>query len=181
MTTPEPPAKNRPSPVLVGMGSVIILLLMAGVGVGIAALVKQSGSVATARAAATTHRRAPSVTVVVPNTTATPACAPAALFAAAVQKEGFSPNDPSYAQLSQSGQPPGASEPICIGDWALATVSRPNVGTTDGETLFEASGHTWVEVNEVGAPFTACTLEGQGVPANVAEALMTTLGAPTTC
>jgi len=108
-------------------------------------------------------------------------CDANALFAAAVKKEGFDPHDPSYPQMGP-GQEATATFPVCVMDWALATISRPNVGTTDGETLFHAVGAEWVEVVDVGAPVTPCTLQqNQGVPLAVAKALLAKLGANTTC
>jgi hypothetical protein len=95
-----------------------------------------------------------------------PACSPKALFDAAVAKEHFNRNDPSYATM---GQRPTAYGAICDGGWAFALISRPNVGTTDGFTVFRAdSAGKWVEVREIGPNDSACALTGLGVPAKIA-------------
>jgi hypothetical protein len=98
-------------------------------------------------------------------------CSPKALFDAAVAKEHFNPNDPSYAKLGPN-QRPTAYGAICDGGWAFALISRPNVGTTDGFTLFRAtSAGTWVEVAGTGPNNNACDLTGLGVPAKIAIVL----------
>ena len=109
-----------------------------------------------------------------------PACDAAVLFAAAVAKEGFNPDDPSYASLG-AGQGPGAFHATCLGGWAMATVSRPPVGTTDGDTLFRARGGRWVEVAAIGYPLTPCALAHQGVPPDVARRLAVATGATGAC
>ena len=93
-----------------------------------------------------------------------PACDPAALFAAAVRKEGFDPHSPDYT----SQEPAGAFHPLCIGAWAIAIISRPKLGGTDGDTLFTAVNGQWSEVGVLGYPLTADRLERMGVPAAIA-------------
>jgi len=123
---------------------------------------------------------APPTTARVTTTAPGPPCSAADLFTAAVAKEGFNPDDPSYAQFGP-GQAAGAYQPTCVGTWAIASISRPQVGTTDGATLFHAVEGTWAETAPLGAPFSTCTLTGHGVPQATAEQLMTALGAKTTC
>ena len=72
-----------------------------------------------------------------------PACSASELFHAAVNKERFNANDPSYAGFGHFGNRPGAYGVICDRGWAVALISRPNVGTTDGETLFRAKSGSW--------------------------------------
>lgn len=102
-----------------------------------------------------------------------PVCDPAALFKAAYTAEGFNPNDPSYAQLTAVGDGPGAHGARCVGQWALAGISRPNVGTTDGATLFRQGPEgTWHEIGGGGMWLVAsCQLVKMGVPASVAHQL----------
>jgi hypothetical protein len=97
-------------------------------------------------------------------------CDASLLFQAAVAKEGFDPNDPSYAQMSPDGAA-GAYDPICDANWAVASISRPNVGTTDGETVFNYENGSWVEVGQTGGDVAQCNLETAGVPADVALVL----------
>jgi len=92
-------------------------------------------------------------------------CAPSALFAAAVRREGFDPHSPDYAGV---GAAAGAFNPLCSGDWAIAVISRPLVGATDGDTLFTASDGRWSEVFVLGYPLTTCSLERVGLPAATA-------------
>lgn len=101
------------------------------------------------------------------------ACSPQLLFQAAVNKEHFNPQDPSYAALRAVGNGPGAYEVRCDGGWAVAAISRPKDGTTDGETVFKKdSSGTWVDVGMIGgyAP-SECVLEPLGVPGPVASVL----------
>lgn len=101
------------------------------------------------------------------------ACRGAALFAAAVKKEGLNPNSPGYVQLSPAGDGPGAYGPRCADGWGIALVSRPSVGTTDGETLFRTNtSRTWVEVSQLGGQPTHCELIDAGVPVVAAKALI---------
>ena len=63
------------------------------------------------------------------------------------------------------GNNPGAYGAICDEGWAVADISRPNVGTTDGITVFKtAADGTWVEVGDIGYALAECTLESAGVP-----------------
>jgi len=97
------------------------------------------------------------------------ACSPKALFYAAVAKEHFNPNDPSYTKL---GQRPTAYDSICDGGWAFALISRPNVGTSDGFTVFKlVTAGKWIEVGETGPNNDACSISGLGVPAKIALVL----------
>lgn len=102
---------------------------------------------------------------------ATAACSAPLLFQAAVTKEGFNPNDPSYSQLSADGEGPGAYAAACDDGWAVALISRPNVGETDGETLFQSQSGAWVEVAGAPVGLDECDLESAGVPATVATVL----------
>lgn len=89
-------------------------------------------------------------------------CIAADLFNAAVAKEHFNPHDPGYRT---AGANAGAYDPLCIGNWATASISRPNVGTTDGGTLFHrTSNGRWVETAAIEWPFVACALTQYGVP-----------------
>jgi hypothetical protein len=98
-------------------------------------------------------------------------CSPTVLFQAAVAKEHFNPNDPSYAQLGTDGNHPGAYGLVCDGDWAIALISRPNVGTTDGETLFNETGGAWREVGMLGGSVAECQMGRFDVPTAVAAVL----------
>jgi len=110
---------------------------------------------------------------------ATLTCSPKSLFYAAVAKEHFNPNDPSYTKAG-SNLKPTAYGVICRDRWAISYISRPNVGTTDGLTLFQAkASNRWVEVKELGYNDNACVLRGSGVPAKVAIVLARgTVGGP---
>jgi hypothetical protein len=101
----------------------------------------------------------------------TGSCPASELFQAAVTKEGFNPNDPSYAGFGQYGNDPGAYGVQCDDEWAVALVSRPNVGTTDGETLFREASSVWQEVAQLGPAVAECNLEPDGVPHVVAQVL----------
>jgi hypothetical protein len=99
-------------------------------------------------------------------------CDASLLFQAAVAKEGFDPNDPSYAEMAPTGGGAAATDPTCDAGWAVAAVSRPNVGDTDGFTLFQSdSSGAWVEVGMLGGSVAQCNLETSGVPADIALAL----------
>lgn len=103
---------------------------------------------------------------------AAPACSAGALFKAAVAKERFNPHDPSYALLP-AGNRAGAYKPRCDGRWAIAAISRPHVGTTDGITLFHADSHgRWAEVAGLGGMPADCQLMKVGVPHAVATTLL---------
>jgi hypothetical protein len=98
-------------------------------------------------------------------------CTGGVLFQAAVDFEHFNPTDPSYQQLAAEGDGPAAYNPRCVQDWAVAVISRPNVGRTDGATLFRRAGDgQWVDVGGVGT-IAACTLTKQDVPDNIALSL----------
>ena len=109
-----------------------------------------------------------------------PPCDPNLLFQAAVAHEQFDPNDPSYSQPGM--QTAGAYGSVCLDDWAIAGVSRPNVGTTDGLTLFHYVGG-WTEVTTLGGQGVApCALVAQGVPADLAARFTQAVGAgPGSC
>jgi hypothetical protein len=98
---------------------------------------------------------------------ATPACSAAALFAAAVSGQHFSTDPSQYPP----GEGPGASDPVCDGSWAIALVSHPHVGDTDGFTLFRAEGGQWVFADGVGGEPADCILTQLGVPASIAKVL----------
>ena len=103
------------------------------------------------------------------------ACTARNLFAAAVAKEQIDPNDPAYEALLEYGEGPQASDVICNADWATATVSRPQVGTTDGTTLFHlGNDNIWTEVAIIGNPVVDCRLVAEGVPPNIASILAPT-------
>jgi triacylglycerol lipase len=100
----------------------------------------------------------------------TPACSAAVLFAAAVAGQHFSTNPGLYPNYP--GQGPGAYDPVCHGAWAIALVSHPNVGTTDGGVLFRAVGGRWVYAAGIGGVPADCILEQNGVPPSVAKVLI---------
>lgn len=103
---------------------------------------------------------APSTTVVSAKAT----CDVAHLAEAVQTKEGFDPRDVGL-------DPPGLLDIICVDEWAMASVDRPDVGTTDGATLFRFTGGSWGEVGEVGWPPVDCRLVKMGVPADIAPQL----------
>jgi len=100
-------------------------------------------------------------------------CSARLLFKAAVKKERFNPKDPSYAGFGKLGNNPGAYDKTCYHGWAVAVISRPNVGVTDGGTLFKASRNTWVEKTTLGASIAECNMlrAHVGVPIGVALVL----------
>lgn len=100
---------------------------------------------------------------------AAPPCLASLLFTAAVAGQHFSTNPAVYPPTQ--GQGPGAYDPICDGNWAIALVSHPHVGTTDGEVVFRAEGGSWRYVGSVGGVPADCILEQNGVPASVAKVL----------
>lgn len=100
---------------------------------------------------------------------AAPPCSASLLFTAAVAGQHFSTNPAEYPPTQ--GQGPGAYNQICDGNWAIALVSHPHVGTTDGEVLFHAEGGSWRYVGGVGGVPADCILEQNGVPASVAKVL----------
>jgi hypothetical protein len=99
------------------------------------------------------------------------ACSTTQLFDAAVAFEHFNPNNPSYAQHAQSGFGAGAYSPECDAGWALAEISRPNVGSTDGATVFSSATGSWVEIGQVEGSVAPCNLEALGVPSTAALVL----------
>lgn len=109
-----------------------------------------------------------------------PACDPAALFAAAVRKEGFDPRSPGYAGFTGDSAA-RATYQLCSGAWALATIGRPLVGDTDGDTLFTVASGQWSEVEVLGYPVSTCRLEGLGVPAATAKSFVRHLGGGPAC
>ena len=48
------------------------------------------------------------------------------------------------------GRAPGAYQPECDAGWAVATISHPQVGTTDGDVLFRAAGDNLIYKAAVG-------------------------------
>jgi hypothetical protein len=95
-------------------------------------------------------------------------CTARFLFQAAIAKEHFSPDDPGYQSFGAQG--PGAYGTTCYNGWAIALISRPSVGTTDGTTVFRVEGNRWVEVAETGYG-AACALVEGGVPKAIALVL----------
>jgi hypothetical protein len=100
----------------------------------------------------------------------TPACSAGALFQAAVAGQHFNPSPSGYPPGAGPG--PGAYDPHCYGGWAIAGISHPNVGLTDGEVLFRAIDGTWTYVAGVGGVAADCELEQLSVPASVAQVLI---------
>lgn len=98
-----------------------------------------------------------------------PPCTSSLLFGAAVAAQHFSTDPADYP--AQTGQAPGAYDPVCDDGWAVASISRPEVGTTDGYTLFRAADGKWVYTAQVGGIQADCILEQQHVPVSVAQAL----------
>lgn len=68
--------------------------------------------------------------------------------------------------------PPGVIGIKCVGDWAIASIDRPNVGTTDGTTVFHLVANQWTEAFATGPPVVACLLESKGVPHDIATQLL---------
>jgi len=99
-------------------------------------------------------------------TAASAPCKDSLLFKAAQQHEGFSTSH-GYSHIS----PPGATEAICDAGWAVAAISRPTVGTTDGYTLFRSEAAPWREVGQLGGSVATCQLKQYHVPNRVALVL----------
>ena len=98
-------------------------------------------------------------------------CEPDLLYQAAAQKEGFSADDPSY-RTAANPEGPVATGARCVGDWAVAGISRPNVGTTDGFTLFRWADGRWNDLTgPLDPPNDTCQLIDKGVPADIATVL----------
>lgn len=93
-------------------------------------------------------------------------CKDSLLFKAAQAAENFSTSH-GYSHIS----PPGASEATCDDGWAVAAISRPNVGTTDGYTLFRSETSQWREVGQLGGSVATCQLKQYHVPNRVALVL----------
>jgi hypothetical protein len=70
-----------------------------------------------------------------------PSCSSKLLFAAVKAKENLSA---SRSVIAGTTPKPGAYGVRCDHGWAVADVSRPGVGETDGETLFRATS-VWAE------------------------------------
>ena len=87
-------------------------------------------------------------------------CPPAALFQAAIAKEHFN--------LSAVPSGPRLSVQKCDGGWAVALVSRPNVGMTDGFTLFKWQESHWIEVTQLPNGAVECNLEAEGISPTLA-------------
>ena len=93
-------------------------------------------------------------------------CKGSLLFNAAEAHEDFNTTH-GYSHIS----PPGAREAICDTGWAVAAISRPNVGTTDGYTLFRSEEAQWREVGQLGGSVATCQLKQYHVPSRVALVL----------
>jgi hypothetical protein len=63
---------------------------------------------------------------------------------------------------------PGASEVVCDAGWAVALISHPNVGPTDGNTLFRSVDDRWRYVGELGGSVATCQMRRYHVPKQVA-------------
>lgn len=98
-----------------------------------------------------------------------PPCSASLLFEAAVAGQHFSTNAAEYPP--QPGQGPGAYGPVCDGAWAIAVISHPQVGTTDGVVLFHVKAGSWRYVEGVGGMPADCLLEQAGVPSSIAKVL----------
>jgi hypothetical protein len=98
-----------------------------------------------------------------------PPCKSSLLFAAAESAQHFSTDRSKYPP--QPGQGPGAYDPVCHNGWAIAFVSHPVVGTTDGGVLFRAENGRWAFVAEVGGVPADCILVKLGVSVSIAKAL----------
>jgi hypothetical protein len=94
---------------------------------------------------------------------ATTVCSPNLLFHAAIAKEHFSP------AAVPSG--PRISIQECDGGWAVALVSRPNVGMTDGFTLFRWRRGRWTEETQLPNGAVECNLEAEGISAALSAEL----------
>jgi hypothetical protein len=100
---------------------------------------------------------------------AIPPCSASLLFAAAVAAQHFSTDPAEYPP--DPGQGPDAYDPVCDARWAIAAISHPQVGTTDGEALFRAKRGSWSFVSELGGVPADCILEQDGVSPGVARVL----------
>lgn len=75
--------------------------------------------------------------------------------------------------FSTTDLPPGPRATIgkCYAGWAVAAISRPNVGMTDGDTLFRSHGTTWAEVEQLTNGPVECWLEALGISPTVSSVL----------
>jgi hypothetical protein len=96
------------------------------------------------------------------------ACSAKALFAAAEAGQHFSADSTGYNATIR----PVALEPVCDDGWAVALISHPYVGSTDGGVLFHVVGGRWVYAAEIGGVPAECMLEQRGVPHAVAAVLI---------
>ncbi len=93
-------------------------------------------------------------------------CTTTRLYAAAVTREHLD----VHAYSGEPGIGPFADRAVCHDGWAIADISRPNVGTTDGQVLFRTSGLGWAEVAMLGNQGSDyCTLVRAGTPPAVAR------------
>jgi hypothetical protein len=99
---------------------------------------------------------------------ASPPCSAKALFAAAEAGQHFSASSPGYSVIIK----PVATGAKCDDGWAIALISHPYVGQTDGGVLFRAVHGRWVYHSETGGVAAECVLERDGVPARVATVLI---------
>ncbi len=88
-----------------------------------------------------------------------PPCSAKALFAAAEAGQHFSANSPGYSIILK----PVATGAKCDDGWAIALISHPYVGQTDGGVLFRAVHGRWVFHSEIGGLAADCILELSGV------------------
>jgi hypothetical protein len=103
-------------------------------------------------------------------TSATPPCSASLLFKAALTAQPMTTDRASYPP--QPSQGPGAYSPVCDRGWAIALISHPNVGTTDGFELFHARGGSWTYLGGLGGELADCSLEHDGVPPSIAKVLL---------
>jgi pimeloyl-ACP methyl ester carboxylesterase len=97
-------------------------------------------------------------------------CTGTRIYAGAAAKEHLRAAD----YHDQVGEGPFADYVSCHDGWAIAVISRPVVGTTDGETLFRTSGTQWLEVADVGGDeLRYCDLVRDGMPLSVAKKFTT--------
>jgi hypothetical protein len=103
-----------------------------------------------------------------------PPCKAALLFAAAEAQLHLTTDPSKYPP--EPGQGPGAYGPVCYEGWAIATISHPAVGTSDGGVLFRDENGRWVYFAGVGGVPADCVLEKLGVPSAVATILWPSSG-----
>jgi hypothetical protein len=90
-------------------------------------------------------------------------CNAASLFKAAEAGQHFNTRSGYEGDVR-----PGASEVVCDAGWAVALISHPNVGTTDGNTLFRSVDDRWRYVGELGGSVAICQMRRYHVPKQVA-------------